>query len=427
MDRTLFTNVTVLDCTGAQPYAGEVLVQGNRIKQVGKSGKGLPRQGARVVDGGGATLMPGLIEAHGHISFCDTSTLEGLGDIPPEEHTLKTMKYAKVMLDQGFTAVFSAAAAKARLDVVIRDAIDAGEIPGPRLRAASPELTVTGGLGDVRRAHMYRETFAICCDGPDEFRKTAREMCREGVDTLKINPSGDEFVPFARAHQTVMNDAEVAAVCEVGKSRGKMVAAHCRSAESVKMALRHGVDVLYHCTLSDSEAIDMLEAHKERIFIAPALGIMYSTAVGEGAGYGIDKNHSIAIYFKRELDRCIENMKKLKKRGLRILPGGDYGFAWNPIGTNARDIEHFVKLLGYEPMDAIVAATKLGGQIMQMGNELGQIKTGYLADILLVDGNPLADVSILRDKKRLLAIMKDGSFHKAPPQKPAKPAQVAAE
>jgi imidazolonepropionase-like amidohydrolase len=426
MDRTLFTNVTVLDCTGAPPYAGEVLIEGNRIKQVAKSGKGLARQGARLVDGGGATLMPGLIEAHAHISFCNTPTLEGLGEIPPEEHTLKSMRFARVMLDQGFTAIFSAAAAKPRLDVVIRNAIDAGEIPGPRMRAASPELTVTGGLGDVRLAHIERGTFAICCDGPDEFRRTAREMCREGVDTLKINPSGDEFIPFARAHQTVMNDAEVAAVCEVGKSRGKTVAAHCRSAESVKMALRHGVDVLYHCTLSDSEALDMLEAAKDRIFIAPAMGIMYATAIGEAGGYGIDKNHAVAMYFKRELDMCIENMKKLRKRGLRILPGGDYGFAWTPIGTNARDIEHFVKLLDYKPMDAIIAATKLGGEIMQMGHELGQVKAGYLADLLLVDGNPLADVAILRDRKRLLAIMKDGSFHKAP-QKPAKSAQVAAE
>ena len=426
MGRTLFTDVNILDCTGAQPYAGEVLVEGNRIKQIAKAGKKLPRDGAHTVDGGGATLMPGLIESHGHISFCDTSTLEGLGDIPPEEHTLKTMKYAKVMLDQGFTAIFSAAAAKARLDVVIRNAIDAGEIPGPRMRAASPELTVTGGLGDVRRAHMYRETFAITCDGPDEFRKVAREMCREGVDTLKINPSGDEFIPFARAHQTVMNDAEVAAVAEVAKSRGKMLAAHCRSAESVKMALRHGVDVLYHCTLSDPEALDMLEAHKNRIFIAPAMGIMYATAVGEGSGYGIDTTHPVAIYFKRELDMCIENMKKLKKRGLRILPGGDYGFAWNPIGTNARDIEHFVKLLDFKPMDAIMAATKLGGEIMGMGEELGQIKVGHLADVLLVDGNPLSDVTMLRDKDRLLAIMKDGAFHKEP-RKRAKAHQVAAE
>jgi imidazolonepropionase-like amidohydrolase len=132
------------------------------------------------------------------------------------------------------------------------------------------------------------------------------------------------------------------------------------------------------------------------------------------------------MYFKREIDRCMENGKKLRMRGRRILPGGDYGFAWTPIGTNARDIEHFVKLLDYKPMDAIIAATKLGGEIMQMGHELGQVKAGYLADLLLVDGNPLADVAILRDRKRLLAIMKDGSFHKAP-QKSAKSAQVAAE
>jgi imidazolonepropionase-like amidohydrolase len=426
MASTLFANVTVLDGTGAKPYPGEVLVEGNRIKKLAKAGAKLPRNGAALVDGGGATLMPGLVEAHGHISFCDTSTLEALGDIPPEEHTLKTMKYAKVMLDQGFTSVFSAAAAKARLDVVIRNAIDAGEIPGPRMRAASPELTVTGGLGDVRRAHMYRETFAICCDGPDEFRKVAREMCREGVDTLKINPSGDEFIPFARAHQTVMNDAEVAAVAEVAKSRGKMLAAHARSAESVKMCLRHGVDVLYHCTLSDAKALEMLEEQKDRIFVAPAMGIMYATAEGEGSGYGIGKDHAVAIHFRRELDKCIENMKKLKKLGVRILPGGDYGFAWNPIGANARDLEHFVNLLGYSPMEAIVAATKLGGEIMGLGNELGQIKPGYLADILLVDGNPLADVGILRDRNRLLAIMKDGAFHREP-RKSAKAARVAAE
>jgi imidazolonepropionase-like amidohydrolase len=119
-------------------------------------------------------------------------------------------------------------------------------------------------------------------------------------------------------------------------------------------------------------------------------------------------------------------MKKLRKRGVRILPGGDYGFAWNPIGTNARDIEHFVKLLDYAPMDAIVAATKLGGEIMQMGDELGQIKAGYLADLILVDGNPLADVSILQDKNRLLAVMKDGTFHREP-RKATKAAQVAAE
>jgi imidazolonepropionase-like amidohydrolase len=425
MAATLFTNVQVLDATGAEPFAGEVLVEGNRIKSIARDGASLNRDGAEIVDGGGRTLMPGLIESHGHISFCDTPTLEGLGDIPPEEHTLETAKFAKKMLDQGFTGIFSAAAAKTRLDVVIRNAIDAGDIPGPRMRAASPELTVTGGLGDVRRGHIYRETFAICCDGPDEFRRVAREMCREGVDTLKINPSGDEFIPFARAHLTVMNEAEVAAVCEVGDSRGKMVAAHARSAESVKMCLRNGVDVIYHATLSDAEALDMLEAQKDDIFVAPAMGIMYTTSRGEGSGYGITTDHPVALDFKRELDKCIVNMKELKKRGVRILPGGDYGFAWNPIGTNARDIDHFVKLLDYSPMDAIRAATELGGQIMSLGDELGQVREGYLADLLLVDGNPLTDVTMLQDADRLLAIMKDGAFHKAPGTSPRQAMKAA--
>jgi imidazolonepropionase-like amidohydrolase len=117
---------------------------------------------------------------------------------------------------------------------------------------------------------------------------------------------------------------------------------------------------------------------------------------------------------RRELEVAIKNMKDLKKRGVRVLPGGDYGFAWNPNGTNARDIEHFVNLLGFSPMDAILSATKLGGEIMMMGSELGQIKAGYLADLLLVDGNPLANVKILQDAGKLLAIMKDGVFHKTP-------------
>jgi imidazolonepropionase-like amidohydrolase len=128
---------------------------------------------------------------------------------------------------------------------------------------------------------------------------------------------------------------------------------------------------------------------------------------------------------RRELDIAIKNMKELKKRGVRVLPGGDYGFAWNPIGTNARDIEHFVNLLGFSPMDAIVSATKLGGEIMMMGNELGQIKPGFLADILLVDGNPLANVGILQDATKILAIMKDGEFHKNPQTEQAAQRQIA--
>jgi imidazolonepropionase-like amidohydrolase len=381
-------------------------------------------EGARVVDGAGATLMPGLIESHSHLTFLDTSDLESLGFTPPEEHTLLTAKNAKKMLEQGFTACNSAASAKARLDIVIRNAINAGDIPGPRTLAATPELATTAGLGDVRLRHMHRETFAIVCDGADEFRKTAREMVREGVDTLKINPSGDEFVPHSRAHHTVMTEAEIDAVCEVARMHDKRVAAHARSAESVKICLKHGVKVIYHATLVDDEACAALEAAKDWVFVSPTLGITYTT-LNEASKWGLTTQIAESMGVRRELDIAIRNMKELKKRGVRVLPGGDYGFAWNPIGTNARDIEHFVNLLGFSPMEAIMSATKLGGEIMMMGNELGQIKPGYLADLLLVDGNPLANVSILRDAGKLLAIMKDGQFHKQPQVQQAVQRQTA--
>jgi imidazolonepropionase-like amidohydrolase len=413
MSRTLFRNVTVLDCTGAAPFAGSVLVEGNRIKAVAAHGAPMAADGAVVVDGMGATLMPGLVESHSHLTFLDTADLESLGFVPPEEHILRSVKNAKKMLDQGFTACNSAAAAKARLDVVLRNAIDAGDFPGPRTRAASPELATTAGLGDVRLRHMHRETFAIICDGADEFRKTAREMVREGVDTLKINPSGDEFVPHARAHQTVMTEAEIAAVCEVAHMHDKRVAAHCRSAQSVKLALKHGVKVIYHATLVDDEACAALEAARDWCFVAPTLGINYTT-LNEAGQWGLTTAVAESMGVRRELETGIRNMKELKQRGVRILPGGDYGFAWNPIGTNARDIEHFVNLLGFSPMEAILSATKLGGEIMMMGSELGQVKPGFVADLILVDGNPLASVALLQDAGKLIAIMKDGAFHKAP-------------
>jgi imidazolonepropionase-like amidohydrolase len=209
-----------------------------------------------------------------------------------------------------------------------------------------------------------------------------------------------------------MTEAEIAAVCEVGQMHGKRVAAHARSAESVKLCLKHGVEVIYHATLVDDEACAALEAAKDWVFVSPTLGISYTT-LNEASKWGISTQLAETMGLRRELDIAIKNMQELKKRGVRILPGGDYGFAWNPNGTNARDIEHFVNLLGFSPMDAIMSATKLGGEIMIMGNELGQIKPGFLADLMLVDGNPLANVRILQDADKLLAIMKDGQFHKA--------------
>ena len=416
MGSTLFRNVRVIDGSGAAPFPADVLVDDARIRAIVRDG-GRPVDGAETVECNGATLMPGLVEAHAHPSFCDTPNLAGIGEIPPEEHTLLAAKFAKRLLDAGFTSICSAAAAKPRLDVVIRNAINAGDIPGPRMLAASPELTVTSGLGDVRLHHLHRETFAVVADGADEFRRWARHFVREGVDTLKINPSGDEGAPAALAHHTVMTDDEVAAVCEVARSREKRVAAHARSAEAVKMSLRHGVDIVYHATLADEEGLDMLEAAKDRVFVAPTINVTWASIHGVEPLRPPPGTESRARLVA-ELESCIRNVAELRKRGVRVLPGGDYGFAFTPIGTNARDLEHFVKLFGYSPLEAITAATKLGGELMMRPDELGLVREGYLADLLLVDGDPSKDVAILQDKDRLLAIMKDGRFHKRPDPTP---------
>ncbi len=190
MNATLFRNVRVLDCTGNPAFAGSVLVEGDRIAAVVPAAAAPAFGNARVVDGQGATLMPGLIEAHSHLSFTDFAQSVELGFIPPEEHTLRSAQNARRMFDAGFTSCFSAASAKPRLDIVLRNAIDNGDLPGPRTLAASPEMTVTSGLGDVRLYHMYRENFGVVCNGAEEFRRFSREMVREGADTLNKRVGG---------------------------------------------------------------------------------------------------------------------------------------------------------------------------------------------------------------------------------------------
>ena len=130
--------------------------------------------------------------------------------------------------------------------------------------------------------------------------------------------------------------------------------------------------------------------------------------------------------YPRELEAANESMKAMRRRGIRILPGGDYGFAWTPHGTNAKDLEYFVKYIGMSPMEALLSATAWGGPMMKMGKQLGYIREGCLADILLIDGDPLADITVLQDKARILAVMKDGEFHRAPPVRHARTTRWAA-
>ena len=412
MSKYLFTHVNVLDCSGDDPYGGEVLVEGNEIVGIAKETGKLPRDGAEVLDGGDdVTLMPGLVESHSHLSIDNVDDLAALGRIPPEEHTLLTMGNARLYLDHGITSCISAASAKPRLDVVIRNAIENGEIPGPRLLAATPWLTVTSGLGDMRTLHMPNvESMALMIDGAEEYRRLTRELIREGVDIIKLVISGDSFVPHAGSETTIMSEEEVAAAAEVAHAHGKRLSAHARSAESVKRCIRNGVKVIYHANYADEEALDMLEENKDWLFVSPNLGFT-AIAAHEGSDWFTEEQVE-AMGFREELEVSVEAIRELMKRGVRILGGGDYGFMITPHGQNARDLDHFVKHCGLTNMESILTMTKNGGEAMDMPDRLGQVKEGFLADLLMVKGDPLADTNVLLDKDNLLMVMKDGQIHK---------------
>jgi imidazolonepropionase-like amidohydrolase len=413
MGAYVISNVRILDGTGAAPFPGEVLVEGNRVSVVTR-GTAAPRpEAATCVDGGGATLMPGLVEPHAHLSFADGVSAD-FTQLPVEEHMLATVRNARTMLDSGYTSAFSAASAKPRLDVVLRREIDAGRVPGPRLLANGPEITVTGGLGDTNRLHLpYNPVpaFAWIADGPDEIRRVCRTLAREGVDLLKLNLSGDKGTSSADSEETPMSDAEVAAAMEVARASHLRVVGHCRSGESVLMALRHGVEVINHANYVDDRALDALEAARDRVFVVPALGITYNLAHAAGA-WGITAERSRG--FEHEFAVSVDTVGRLRKRGIRVLPGGDYGFAYTPHGTYARDLWLFAEHLGFTPMETLVAATRLGGEIMGRPGELGVVKAGALADLLVVEGDPLADIAVLQKREAFRLIMKDGAVHKGP-------------
>jgi imidazolonepropionase-like amidohydrolase len=410
METVLFEGGTVWDGTGKPAFPADVLIAGNRIAQLVPQARSGIWAGRRI-DVTGHTIIPGLVDGHAHLPFLHKADIAETGDVPPEEHTLETRRHARIVLEAGFTSCLSGGSAKPRLDVVIRNEINAGEIPGPRMLAASPELTNTGNLGDERRMHIYRESIALVVDGADEMLRTCRSLLREGVDTLKLNISGNQTIPGSRPQQTVMREEEVSIAAQTAHAHGKRIAAHVRAAASIKAALRQGIDILYHCEYADEECLDLLEAARDRVFVAPAVGLLHNT-IYEAGQWGItyEKAKSNGVVDQFEQAQLV--FAELRKRRVRVIVGGDYGFPWTPHGTNARDLEHFVRFFGYSDSEALVAATRTGAAAMLLEGQAGEVAEGFLADLLVVAGEPQNDVRLLQAPGNIKLVMKDGRIYK---------------
>jgi imidazolonepropionase-like amidohydrolase len=220
---------------------------------------------------------------------------------------------------------FGAAAARDRLDIVVKASVKSGLIPGPRSLANCRELSTTGGaiIPDITK-------FA---DGPDEMRKAVREFIALGADSIKLSMTGDEIHEYMRAEETYFSLEETKAAVEEAHNRGKRVCAHARSNQSVKLCAKAGVDVIYHASFADDEAIEMLAKRKDEIFVAPAINFPYRSVIGDAEPYGLTKEMAAKKGLKREVEICCKTMKKMHEAGIRVLPGGDYGFAWSRHGN----------------------------------------------------------------------------------------------
>ncbi len=405
MTGTLFTDVMIFDGSGDALFPGEVLVRGERIEAIARGDERLPRDGVCLVEGGGRTLMPGMVEAHGHLTWPTSveRTINTMKPLPIEQHVLVTAQNARITLDHGFTSVYSAGSLGERIEPALRDMIDAGFLPGPRLRASALEKGAEGVLG-VPAGHDPTHQRDI-----PHLREYIAQKKADGCDTIKFLMSSDDAFQPGGSQTLMYSEEEAQAIGEAAREAGIWLACHAQGAEAVKRALRAGFRAIYHCTYADEEALDLFEAKKDQTFTAPAVGLLWARAY-EAQDFGIGPKEAAELGALRGIELGQQVIPEMRKRGIRVLPGGDYGFPYNPHGRNARDLEHFVNLFGFSPTEALVAATRQGGELVAW--DVGQVKAGYLADLLLVEGNPTADVRILQDKHNLAAIMKGGQFYK---------------
>jgi imidazolonepropionase-like amidohydrolase len=408
LDRVLISHARVVSCSGdltERPFDGDVLLEGDRIAGVFRGRAPVDPSSVRAIDVAGATVMPGLCDAHTHISWPLDFVFDHpeIAAMPDDEHALEVAAVVRTYLRWGYTLLVGAGALKPRVDVIIQRAIDRGLIDGPRLWASGDMITQRGAIGSPTLTEV---------DSPDEMRRVVGQQCELGVRVLKLMVSGDGIVPEHPSQVTYMTDAMVAAAVREAEAHGAFVTAHARSTEGVRMAVRNGVRIVHHATYLDDAAIAELTAARDDVWVCPGLHYLRQVVEGAAEPYGITRERVEYALYPAELQASIDGYRKLHAGGVRIVAGGDFGHQWTKHGTYAAELAAYVELLGFSPLEALLTATTNAGPLV--GERLGRIDAGYLADLVLVDGDPTSDVRTLLDPARVGPVVKGGTPHSVP-------------
>jgi imidazolonepropionase-like amidohydrolase len=408
MEAVLFRNGALLDPLRAELLEGhDVLVEGGLVREV--SDRPI-KSSARTIDLKGKTIMPGLIDLHVHVVATELNLARQI-HLPNVLVTLRSVPIMRGMLRRGFTTVRDAGGA----GHAHKRAIEEGLAEGPRLFVSGRALSQTGGHGDMRERTDYLQTDSPCgccvrvgalarvADGVDAVRRAAREELQMGADQIKIMASGGVASPTDPVGAFGYSEDEVRAIVAEARSRHTYVLAHAYTSEAIQRVVRWGVRTIEHGNLADSETARVMAEHGA--YVVPTL-VTYEALSSEGAQLGLPPDSVAKIADVHEAG--LRSLEIFKRAGVKM------GFGSDLLGESQRlqSNEFRIRAQVLSPAEVIASATVVGAEVLGMENRLGRLVPGALADVLVVDGNPLESVDcLLGQGERIPLVMKGGRIH----------------
>jgi len=392
-------HVRLIDGTRDHHDNATLLVRGTKISAVGPSNEVRIPKGAVRIDGRGLSIIPGLIDCHVHLCLGgEPDVVATLESEQPSYTLLKSARHAKATIDAGFTTVRDVGSRDHSI-FTLKQAIESGVMPGPRIVGAGLAICMIGG---------HARFIGQEVEGTEQVRKVVAEQVAAGAGVIKIIASGGVLTPGTSPDEAQMTMEELAAAVDAAQQAGKRVAAHAHGAAGMKNAIHAGVRSIEHATLLDDESGALMKRYG--VYMVPTLSALATTAACR-PGCGIPD--SALDKAKAMTKRHRASFKAAHQRGIAIAMGTDAGTPFNYHGDNAQELERMVAF-GMTPMEAIVASTATAAQLIGIQDSVGTVTKGMEADLVILKGNPLRRIEVLRDRAKIMGVMKAGKFVSGP-------------